>query len=98
VKSVGVVKDQGHGNDRYDNEKLCHIKSPSGTGGSVSVSTWQRRSNLAAEVNNRSRDRDVNLANVSLLNGQVNTLGTFFLTLVDRSHGRSTRRVPDRTS
>jgi hypothetical protein len=29
------------------------------------------------------RDRDVNLANTSLLYGQVNTLGTFFLTLVD---------------
>jgi hypothetical protein len=49
MEAVGVVKDQGHGDNRYDNEELCHRQSPSGTGGLVSVSTWQRRSNLTAE-------------------------------------------------
>jgi hypothetical protein len=34
-------------------------------------------------VNIGKRDRDVSLANASLLNGQVFSLGTFFLTLVD---------------
>jgi hypothetical protein len=25
MESVGVVKDEGYGDDRYDNEELCHI-------------------------------------------------------------------------
>jgi hypothetical protein len=50
MEAIRVIEDQGHSDNRYDNEQLCHI-SPHG--GLVSVSTWQRRSNLAAEVNNR---------------------------------------------
>jgi hypothetical protein len=33
-------KIKGYGNDRDDDEQLCHISSLSGTGGVVSVSTW----------------------------------------------------------
>jgi hypothetical protein len=41
VEAIREIEDQGYGDDRDDDEQLCHISSPSGTGGVVSVSTWQ---------------------------------------------------------
>jgi hypothetical protein len=36
MEAVGEIEDQGYDNDRDDDEQLCHISSPSGTGGVVS--------------------------------------------------------------
>jgi hypothetical protein len=44
-----VIEDQGYGDDRDDREQLCHIGSPSGTGG-LCRSASGKRSNLVAEV------------------------------------------------
>ena len=53
VESVGVVKDEGHGDNRDDNEELCHISPHLERVAWCRSAPGKERSNLAAEGNNR---------------------------------------------